>query len=739
MSEDWETTDDDLCAPADLEPSTATLGRTRINPALALRFDRRSVHPVTGVPLTTWVKALPDRRWEKERGRWLVTGTGAGPTALLEAAGFAIDLTSGVRDPELKGLKRLEQLVRPIAVMDGPNAIVYPRFGGYQSGLRLMPAGATWSKDHRAWSAYPPDLVPGGVLRPGIKIEPDVIEAAATRRDRVNTASHVNRAAAHVGLSIGSNTNPKALAKLIAEVGDIPDWFGLPLYDYQRAGAIAIAAGHSLNADEPGAGKTRTCLAAAATIGARRTVVLSPSKVITAWCRETTESGLHNHGGAIDGQVMAIVSGRKQPPLPDAGVVVVTDSLLASRPALLEELRAWAPDALIYDEAHRAKTWTSARAQAGRYLAESTRLRCLATGTPMGSSPVELATLLEITGHLTPVFGGQSAFMERYCRKNHFNAWVPRHDRLEELSGLLNEHVWVRRLKADILPHLPKKSRRPQFVDVDLKSFNRAHSEVLDKVTIWLDEVAAETGHRIDMDDAGDAEIVAEWARGQIGLMSPLRVAAGLAKIPAATEHVAEWVAANARRAADGTWTSENPLVLWAHHQEVAAALVEAAIKAAGDHKAVGAILGGTSQKAVDAAIDSYQAGTLPILVCSLTAAGVGITLTRGCNATFVETSYVVAEIAQAEDRQSRIGQTRPVVSTTMIAPGTLDERIQAVLGRKAKVLELVLPGGDNDVTVLDADQELEGPSEIIAGLVREAIARSKKHAPAKRGAARAA
>ncbi|MFD6093428.1 SNF2-related protein [Oerskovia sp. NPDC060338] len=726
------TSTDGAASPGPQGPRpTATLGRTWVNPALALRFARGTLYPGTGQLLIDWIKKLPGRQWDPERSRWVVTGLGKNPTQILTAAGFDIDIRSKVRDPELATIDSLEDLQMPLAVREGPGtaAVIYPRLIGFDEASKVIPAAAEWDRGLGGWRTTCVDLAPLGVPRRGIVIGQDIVDVSLSEGNRVTTAVHLRTQAASVAASLGTNTDPEHLADLIAEVGDVPEWFGggkLSPYAYQRAGAIAVAAGHSLLADAPGVGKTLSALAAAAIVGARRIVVLSPAKVISSWVWHSQTTEVATGGGAWDGQVVPIVAGRKEPALPDAGVVVLTDALIASRPALLDKLVTWAPDVMIYDEAHRAKQWASKRAVAARELAAATTgLRIAASGTPMNSSPEEMASQLEVTGHLGPVFGGHSNFLETYCRKNHFGAWVARKSELGRLKAALDEHVWVRRNKSDVLRDLPAKARFPMLIDVPLTEFRKAHTAVLDKIDLWL-QTLPET---LDSTNPEDVETVEEWARDQIGLMSPLRVAAGLAKVPAAAEYIGDWVAREGTHdPATGELCIDRPLIVWAHHQDVATAMIEAAQEAVTDASLVRSIVGGTPQKVADAAVADFQAGKVAVIVLSITAAGVGLTLTRSSDVLFVETTYVNAEITQAEDRAHRIGTKRSVTIQTMIAPGTLDERIQAVLGSKSDVLDQVMTGGDNRAAVLDASNiEMDSPAQIISTLAWEAVARSSK------------
>src|SRR5699024_3429749 len=127
--------------------------------------------------------------------------------------------------------------------------------------------------------------------------------------------------------------------------------------------------------------------------------------------------------------------------------------------------------------------------------------------------------------------------------------------------------------------------------------------------------------------------------------------------------------------------------------------------------------------------VDDYQAGRVPVLVASIHAAGVGITLTRGCDAFFAETDWTPAIIAQAEARQDRRGQTRPVTCTTFHAPGTLDERVQAQLVRKGEELDEMMPDADDDVAVVDTSiEDAAAPVEIVLELAEERLRRARRH-----------
>ena len=99
------------------------------------------------------------------------------------------------------------------------------------------------------------------------------------------------------------------------------------------------------------------------------------------------------------------------------------------------------------------------------------------------------------------------------------------------------------------------------------------------------------------------------------------------------------------------------------------------------------------------------------LIVCSLEAAGHGLTLTRSSNVAFLELAWTPAKHDQAEDRCHRIGQQDAVNASYLLAADTIDETISTLLERKRAVIGAVTDGvEDEQEGVLDAlVRELRG------------------------------
>lgn len=749
---------------------------------------------MTGVDLHKWVRGLPDRKFDPKTKVWTITGVGTQPDRVFANAGIRVDFSRCTGD--LVGVTSLAEVMPMLwqrsTVYPG-EALIRPRLVGSSAIWERVGGGLVFDKKRERFSTMLMDLIDiEGRPKKRFEMNPETLAAAIAQRIRKPVPDHVRDAARQLAVHTGVepdqmeqkhlSADAQALIDTVAtHTGYIPDWFGLDLFPFQKCGVYAAAAGHGYLADEPGLGKTRQGLGVMALHGFDRAVIVCPPLVLTNWARETaaaldpgmTEVTKHlevlalakaeadakaaaekraaegkkplkkkpvtlKPSGDFPRWLQVIYPTRKMPDFPDRGVIVVADSLLSSREDLLQQLIAWGPTVMLADEVHRLKTWTADRGVAVRRLA--TAVQALGghsvplTGTPLLASSPELANQLQISGHLGPIFGGASYYFEKFALRNQFGGWQTRKRAMPELSGLLYGHCWVRRNKADVLKQLPKKWRVTRYVDVSTTLFTQAHEKLYSKIGEWIDSM-------LEKNLPITNETIKQYASDHIDLISPMRVAAGVVKAPAAIDYINDWMASTTR-VENGVTIYDRPLVVWTHHREVMDALLEAVPT---DKYRYGIITGETPATGRAEMADKYQSGEIGILFASIQAAGFGITLTRGSDSLFVETDWTNASISQAEDRQWRIGQVKPVVATTLISKETLDVSIRAVQRRKGTLLNIVTPGGDNNVADASArlndgagvyeeipPEELDeampkNEYEIIERIVREVL---EKHHP---------
>ena len=107
------------------------------------------------------------------------------------------------------------------------------------------------------------------------------------------------------------------------------------------------------------------------------------------------------------------------------------------------------------------------------------------------------------------------------------------------------------------------------------------------------------------------------------------------------------------------------------------------------------------------------------VIVCSLTAAGVGINLQVASNLVLAELSWTDAEQTQAIDRIHRIGQDQPVTAWRIIAAQTIDAKIAELIDAKSGLAARALDGAD----VSDEESSVDVQLEALVALLTDALA----------------
>ncbi len=441
---------------------------------------------------------------------------------------------------------------------------------------------------------------------------------------------------------------------------------GGELKPFQRAGvSYLLERRRAFLADEQGLGKTIEALAALEADGAYPAVVVCPASLKLNWMREIerwlpgrTARALSGNG-AGDGE---------------ADITVVNYDIVAAR---LPELAAMAPQALVLDESHYCKNAAAKRTQAVQRLAAEVPAEGLLlalTGTPVVNRPAELISQLRIIGRLQD-FGSGVKFGERFRGP----------DAHLRLHWHLRARCFVRRLKADVLPQLPAKTRSVVPVELDnAAEYRLAETDLI----AWLRSQPLELGEV-------DAKVAAALRAERLVRLNALKLLAARGKLHAALAWIHDFLSSGER------------LVVFAHHREIQRAVMDRFPMAL--H-----IVGSDSHAARDQALAAFQQPDGPenqLIVCSIEVAGQGLTLTRSSSVLFLELDWTPAKHDQAEDRCHRIGQLDAVNAYYLLAASTVDEAISVLLERKRSVIGAVTDGAPEDEeSVVDAlVRELRG------------------------------
>ncbi|MEO1856542.1 MAG: DEAD/DEAH box helicase [Rubritalea sp.] len=98
--------------------------------------------------------------------------------------------------------------------------------------------------------------------------------------------------------------------------------------------------------------------------------------------------------------------------------------------------------------------------------------------------------------------------------------------------------------------------------------------------------------------------------------------------------------------------------------------------------------------------VEQFQSGKIPVFLISLKAGGTGLNLTAADTVIHYDPWWNPAAENQATDRAYRIGQDKPVFVHKLICQGTIEEHIQELQAKKAKLVESLLSGSTNKLSL---------------------------------------
>ncbi len=483
---------------------------------------------------------------------------------------------------------------------------------------------------------------------------------------------------------------------------------GQELMLHQAEVVAAAGQGHRtfLLADEPGLGKTAQALLAAQAAGAYPLLVVVPNVVKTNWAAEARRwtprhdvTVVHGDGNGVDGF---------------ADVVVVNYEVLDRHVGWMAEhgFRG-----MVVDEAHFIKNKTSQRSQHVLHLSERIRSRI---GNPL---------LMALTG--TPLINDIEDFRAIW----QFLGWIDDRAPLPALMDSLEEIGLtpadpgfypaarqrvvdmgiVRRRKVDVAADIPARRVADLTVELDDeagRSIRKAERELARRLVERYDTALATrtSGSTVVGIDHDLVRRVATWEREDSTSKTGENVFGMMRRIGQAKAGLAADYAAQLAR-------STGKVVFFAKHVDV---MDDAEELFASRGIGYTSIRGDQSRTARDKAISSFtEDPSVEVVVCSLTAAGVGLNLQVASNLVLAELSWTDAEQTQAIDRVHRIGQTMPVTAWRVIAAQTIDARIAELIDSKAGLAARALDGAGEDAGST-ADVQLEALVTLLTDALRK-------------------
>ncbi len=423
-------------------------------------------------------------------------------------------------------------------------------------------------------------------------------------------------------------------------------------YPFQIEGVEFIEKnkGRCLIADDMGLGKSMQSSGwAAIHPGIRPLIIVCPATLKQNWRKE-----LHKHYG----MGCTILSGTTVTPMKRRRVIIINYEILKY---WLPTILKMKPKMVIMDECHYIKTKGADRTKQCKALSRACKYVLPMSGTPIKSRPVEFFPVLNM---LDPVeFADFWDYTQRYCSpKIYMGKWIyPGATRLGELHNRI-KHLMLRRMKKDVLKHLPKKQR--DIIPIQISN-KKEYAAAKNDFVRWLRKTKGNVSARRAM----RAEKIV-----RLGALKRL-VAQG--KVKGGIEWIKNWL--------DST---DEKLLVFAIHKSIIAQLKKA-------FKGCAIIDGSVTLKKRDQAEDKFQNDPkCRLLIGNLDACGQGLNLHASSTVLFLEMGWSPGEHDQAEDRVLRIGQTADKMNSYfMVGYKTIDIDIFNMIENKRKVLARVMDG----------------------------------------------
>lgn len=367
-------------------------------------------------------------------------------------------------------------------------------------------------------------------------------------------------------------------------------------------------------------------------------------------------------------------------------VVVVSYSLFQRRSAVSHAITADMFHCIIADESHNLKCKDSQRSDILLPLLTRSKRLILLSGTPALSRPAELWTQLHA---LRPsAFGTWKDFAARYCNPTKKHIGQGRY--MMDYTGSSNEgelhaklkHVMVRRLKSSVLAELPSKQRTVIPVTMSAHELVKCKQAMADLKEKWTASCSLEQLVVTDNSSNFEAKTALVKAFQQTGIGKAASIADYLTTV---------WLPG---------CSDSNKILVFAHHSAVLDTIEQALWKGVSSRSPKQHIRIDGSVPAANRTqlVRQFQTCSgIRVALLSMTAAGVGLTLTAASTVLFAELHWTPGVLAQAEDRAHRIGQTADAVQILYMVnrdpSQSVDMTLWKMLGKKIHTLDQIVDG----------------------------------------------
>ena len=309
---------------------------------------------------------------------------------------------------------------------------------------------------------------------------------------------------------------------------------------------------------------------------------------------------------------------------------------------------------VIIDESHRVKDASAQQTKFTKGLCIGKEWVILLSGTPVVNRPEDLVTQLSIMDRLRE-FGGKSRFMLDYSAGQN----------LGDLSRKLYERCMIRREKRTVLTDLPDKTRMELLVEI---SNEEEYYTAARDLATYLREYRQCT----------EMEVKKKMRMEALVRFMALRSLSSKGKVAQASDFIKTFL------------ENGKKLVVFCSLHEVVDELKKA-------FPAAVSVTGRESMEMKQYAVDAFQKrDDVNLIICSIKAAGVGITLTAASDVAFVEFPWTYADCCQCEDRCHRISQKDNVTCYYLMGKGTIDHKLYQIIHDKRSIANEIIAASDD-------------------------------------------
>ncbi len=471
--------------------------------------------------------------------------------------------------------------------------------------------------------------------------------------------------------------NPAELTSIM-----VPDSLHAVLRPYQKTGFSWLSYMDSLGfgaclADDMGLGKTVQALSFLERLRKEtdgRALLIVPASLLGNWQKEIERfapemSYFILHGKSAD--VLEAECAREE-------FLTITTYAMVMRLTLLQETR-WS--VVLLDEAQAIKNPAAKQTKSVKQL--DSRMRIIMTGTPIENNLTNLWSLFDFLNRgLLGTAKEFSAFAKRL-------AYDP--GGYGKLRDMIAPFI-LRRLKTDktVISDLPDKTEISDY------------ASLLKKQTVLYRSIVSELEHSIM-----DAQ----------GIQRKGLVLATISKLKQICNHPDQYLGQASflpeesgkfqllGELCETIYENRERVLVFTQFREMTEPLCRF-LKSI-FHRDGLVLHGGIPPKKRTELVAAFQGEDyVPFMVLSIKAGGVGLNLTAANHVIHFDRWWNPAVENQATDRAFRIGQKKNVIVHKLISPGTIEEKIDAMIAEKSKLAQDVIgAGGEAWITELDNNE----------------------------------